>query len=145
MSDPSNTPSSASLIAQQPEDCNRLLLAALESGDLEASVDLYEPDAVLFKKSGEMMHGHEAIRQNNAFMVALKPRFTIDFIKTTVSADGKIATNRMKASFTGVAKDGRAIHSEINTLEVVRQQADGSWRFLIDDPFGSTRASLQER
>lgn len=144
MTDPSH-PSAAHAIARQPEDCNRLLLAALESGDLDASVALYEADAVLFKKSGEVLRGHEAIRQNNAFMVALKPRFTIDFLKTTVSGDGTIATNRMKASFTGVAQDGREINSEINTLEVVRQQADGSWRFLIDDPFGSTRATLQER
>lgn len=130
--------------ATHPEECNRLLLAALESGDIETSVALYESDAVLFRKNGSVMAGLEAIRKNNAAMIALKPTFTIDFIKATVSGDGTLATNRMRASFIGTGADGKPVQNRIHTLEVVRRQPDGSWRYIIDDPFGSMRDGMEE-
>lgn len=131
--------------ARHPAECNHILLAALEAGDIDTSVALYEPTAVLFKKSGEAITGLDAIRQNNAFLIALKPKFTIEFIKTTISGDGTLATNRMKATLTGAGADGRTIEGSIHTLEVVRKQADGTWRYIIDDPYGSMRASMKER
>jgi uncharacterized protein (TIGR02246 family) len=131
--------------AHHPEECNRMLLAALESGDIETSVDLYEPSAVLFKKSGQTMTGHEEIRKNNAFLIALKPQFNIEFIKTTFSGDGNLATNRMKAGMSGTSADGKKIEGQIHTLEVLRKQEDGSWRYIIDDTYGSMRSELQER
>jgi ketosteroid isomerase-like protein len=132
-------------IASHPEECNRILLAALESGDIETSVALYEPSAVLFRKSGQTMTGHEEIRKNNAFLIALKPRFTIEFIKTTLNADSTLATNRMKATMSGTNAEGKQIEGEIYTLEVLRKQEDGSWKYTIDDPYGSMRANLEER
>jgi ketosteroid isomerase-like protein len=131
--------------AAHPEECNRLLLASLESGDIETSVALYEASAVLFKKSGQTMTGHDEIRKNNAFLIALKPKFTIDFIKTTINGNGTLATNRMKASMSGTNAEGKKIDGDIYTLEVVRKQEDGSWRYVIDDPYGSMRANLEER
>jgi ketosteroid isomerase-like protein len=129
-------------VAHCPEECNRLLLAALETGDIEASVQLYEPGAVLFVRSGELLSGHMAIRDNNAKIIALKPTFYIEKIVTTINAEGDIATTRMKARLEGSRADGRRITSELHTLEVQRKQADGSWRYVIDDPFGSMRAQL---
>jgi uncharacterized protein (TIGR02246 family) len=135
---------SADNVARNPEDCNRILLAALEAGDIETSVALYEAGAVLFKKSGATMTGLDAIRASNAGLIALKPRFTIEFIKSTVSGDGTVATNRMRAHLDATRADGQPINDTIHTLEVVRQQADGSWRYIIDDPYGSMRASMAE-
>jgi uncharacterized protein (TIGR02246 family) len=142
---PQDTIRHPATIARLPEDCNRILLAALEAGDIETSVALYEPTAVLFKKSGETMTGHDAIRSANATLIALKPTFTIEFIKTALSGDGTIATTRMKASLAGTGADGRSIHGDIHTLEVLRKQTDGSWRYIIDDPYGSMRSSMIER
>ena len=139
-----NTSGVPAQAARQPEDCNRLLLAALESGDIEASVALYEPGAALFARSGEAMTGHEAIRANNAALIALKPRFHIERIVTTQNGDGSIATTRMKARLEGTRADGRPVRSELHTLEVLRRQGDGSWRYVIDDPFGSMRAQMED-
>jgi len=129
--------------ALAPEDCDRILLAALEAGDIETSVALYEPDAALFSKSGEVMTGHDAIRANNAALIALKPTFHIERIVTTVNGDGSIATTRMKARLEGKRPDGRPVKSAMHTLEVLRRQQDGSWRYVIDDPFGSMRAQME--
>jgi len=130
--------------ALSPEDCDRMLLAALERGDIDTSVALYEPDAVLFAKSGQVATGHEAIRASNAALIALRPTFHIERIVTTVSGDGSIATTRMKARLEGTRPDGRPVRSDLHTLEVLRRQADSSWRYVIDDPFGSMRAQMEE-
>lgn len=132
-------------IARKPEDCNRILLAALEAGDIETSVNLYEPGAVLFSKSGEAMTGHEAIRANNAALIALHPTFRIDEIIMTLSGDGTIATTRMKAQLNGARPDGKPVQGDIHTLEVLRKQPDGSWRYVIDDPYGSMRSAMAKR
>jgi ketosteroid isomerase-like protein len=129
--------------AREPEDCDRMLLAALQAGDIEASVALYEPGAALFAKSGEAVVGHEAIRASNAALIALKPVFHIERIVTTVSGDGSIATTRMKATLEGTRPDGRPVKSALHTLEVLRRQPDGSWRDVIDDPFGSMRDQME--
>lgn len=131
--------------AMHPEDCSRILIAALESGDLEASVAVYESEATLFKKSGETMTGLDAIRASNAGLIAMKPTFTVEFIKATISADGTLATNRMKADLSWTDKEGKAKQGSVDTLEVVRLQPDGSWRYVIDDPYGSMRAGMQSR
>ena len=137
--------SMSSTVADRPEECNRLLLAALERGDIEASVQLYEPGAVLFVRSGALLSGHAAIRENNAGIIALKPTFHIEKIVTTLNAEGDIATTRMKARLEGSRPDGRHVTSELHTLEVLRRQADGSWRYVIDDPFGSMRAQIDNK
>ncbi|MDB5759813.1 MAG: hypothetical protein JWM30_3102 [Burkholderia sp.] len=129
--------------AAAPEDCDRILLAALEAGDIETSVALYEPEAALFSKSGEVMIGHEAIRANNAALIALKPTFHIERIVTTMNGDGSIATTRMIARLEGTRADGKPVTSALHTLEVLRRQDDGSWRYVIDDPFGSMRGQME--
>lgn len=131
--------------ARIPEDCSRLLLAALQRGDLDGSVALYEPAAVLFQKSGKVMIGHDAIRAANAALIALKPTFHVERIVATVSGDGTLATTRVDAMLEGTSADGTPIRSTTHTLEVVRKQADGSWRFVIDDPFGGMRATMTPR
>lgn len=132
-------------LARTPEDCSRVLVAALESSDIELSVALYETSAVLFKKSGEVMTGLDAIRENNAGVIALKPKFTIAFIKATLSGDGTLATNRMKAELAFTKPDGQLVQTNVDTLEVLRRQEDGSWRYIIDDPYGSMRAGMKDR
>ena len=135
-------PAAGTSVAFKPEDCNLILLAALEAGDIDTSVNLYEPGAVLLAKSGETMTGHEAIRASNAALIALRPTFTIEEITVTLNGDGTIATTRMKARLEGTRPDGKPVKGEIHTLEVLRRQADGSWRYVIDDPFGSMRAAM---
>lgn len=128
--------------AYNPEDCDRLLMEAMEKGDIETTIALYEPDAVLFTESGDLMKGRDAIRRHNEEFISLKAKTTIGEIKAVISGDGSIATTRMKC--TSVFLDPRSrnqVRLLTNTLEVVRKQPDGTWRFVIDDPYGGTRAN----
>jgi len=134
--------SARSIPAYRPEDCDRLLIEAMERGDIETSVALYEPRAVLLAESGDIMEGRDAIRRHNEEFISLRTKTIIEEIKTTTSGDGSLATTRMKcASVFLDPKSGSRVRILTNTLEVVRKQADGTRRFVIDDPFGGTRGS----
>ena len=132
-----------SISANKPEDCDRLIVEAIEKGDIETSVALYEPDAVLFTEPDKLIKGLDAIRKQNEKSIAMKSKFTIHEIKTVTSGDGTIATTRMKITSVDMdPKSGKEVRNLINTLEVVRKQPDGTWRFVIDDPFGGNRANM---
>jgi uncharacterized protein (TIGR02246 family) len=129
--------------AYKPEDCDRLLIEAMERGDVETTVSLYEPDAVLLMESGDLLKGQDAIRKQNEKEIALKAKTTIEEIKTVVSGDGTLATTRMKCASAYVdPKTGNQVRMSVSTLEVVRKQPDGTWRFVIDDPFGGNRGNM---
>ena len=40
-------------------------------------------------------------------------------------------------SFTGTGPDGEAVKLTGHNADVLRRQADGSWRFVIDNPWGT--------
>ena len=128
--------------AYKPEDCDRLLIQAMESGDLETTVGLYEPEAVLFTESGDLVKIDEIQKHNQEF-IALKTKTNIEKIEAVMSGDGTLATTRMKcATVYKDPKTGKEVTMHTNSLEVVRKQPDGTWRFVIDDPFGGNRMNM---
>ena len=66
------------MAARKPEDCDNLLIEALNTGDLEAAVACYEPDASFVVEPGKVVTGHAAIREVLESWLALKPKLTIE-------------------------------------------------------------------
>jgi ketosteroid isomerase-like protein len=40
-------------------------------------------------------------------------------------------------TFTGTGPDGQLVQLSAKNADVLRRQADGSWRFVIDNPWGT--------
>jgi ketosteroid isomerase-like protein len=40
-------------------------------------------------------------------------------------------------SFTGTGPDGKPVKLAARSADVLRRQADGSWRIVIDNPWGT--------
>jgi uncharacterized protein (TIGR02246 family) len=122
------------MAARKPEDCDYLLVEAINKGDLETAVALYEPGASFVQESGQVVTGRAAIREVMQGFVALKPKFTIE-VKAVQSGD--LALLRGKWSVTGKNPDGTPLAMSGNSTEVVRRQPDGTWLFVIDNPRGA--------
>ena len=113
--------------AQNPEDLSRLFVEAMRAGDLDAVIALYESGAVMPDQQGDIRTGADAIRQEMAPFAAMKPDMTIETEKVIVAGD--IALSHSRWSMTKpTPMSGRAV-------EIARRQSDGSWLYLIDDPF----------
>ena len=119
--------------AASPEDLHRLFKQMLNSGDIDALVDLYAVDG-FFMARGAPARGSTAIRQELAKNVAVKP--TIQLATRRVVQAGDTALLLADWQFHGTTEDGGEVSTSGTSIEVARRQPDGSWRYVIDLPFG---------
>lgn len=118
--------------AQSPEELDQLFEKALNAGDLDALVALYEPQAVFVSEPGQTVTGTAAIREVLNAFVSLKPKITVD-VQTLGQLDN-IALTSAKWEMAGTGPDGQPVEMRGRSMEVCRRQADGTWLFIIDDP-----------
>jgi uncharacterized protein (TIGR02246 family) len=121
--------------ARTPEEMPRLWAENLIAGDLDALVELYEADAMLVAQPGEVVTGIEAIREALSGLIAMRPTFNIEGRK--VLQTGDIALSFADWTLAGTGPDGEPIEMAAQTSDVLRRQPDGSWRFVIDNPWGN--------
>jgi len=119
--------------AEAPEDLHKLFVQALNSGDLDALVALYAWDGFLMARGGPA-RGISAIREALAQYVAMKP--TIQLATQRVVQVGDTDLLMANWRFHGTATDGGHVLASGTSIEVARRQPDGSWRYLIDLPYG---------
>ena len=109
-------------------------VAALNDGDLDALVALYEPNASLMPAPGKVVQGSAAIRGALAGFVAAKPKMSATARTLAQSGDVALVSAEWQLEVDG--PDGKRANMSGRSVEVVRRQADGSFRFVIDFPFG---------
>jgi uncharacterized protein (TIGR02246 family) len=117
-----------------PQDTIRRFSALLAQGDLEALVDLYEPDAAFAPRPGELVTGREAIRAALRPFLALEPRMTGDIERVLVAGETALVANRW--TLTGTQPDGSPVELAGVSADVLSRRPDGSWGIAIDDPWG---------
>jgi uncharacterized protein (TIGR02246 family) len=116
-----------------PADLHPLVQDAFNAGDADALVALYEPDAVMATPDGETVRGHDAIRGQREGFIALGG--TISMVTRHAVEVDDIALLRNDWHFVA---DGMEFSSR--TAEVARRQDDGTWRYVIDHPYGGAEA-----
>ena len=82
-----------------------------------------------------LAHGSSGVRQSLAAFIAMKG--TLDLKVTRVLEAGGLAFVAGVWSFTGTGSDGKLVTLTGRNGDVLRRQADGSWRFVIDNPWGT--------
>jgi uncharacterized protein (TIGR02246 family) len=123
------------MFTRTPEELPRLWAETFIAGDLDALVALYEEDATLVAQPGEIVTGIDAIREALSAFLATQPRFDLEVRK--VLQTGDLALSFADWTLVGTGPDGEAIEMAAQTSDVLRRQPDGSWRFVIDNPYGS--------
>jgi len=64
----------------------------------------------------------------------MKPRIKLDGKKLAEAGD--IALTTSKWVLEGTGPDGKPMKMEGQSAEVARRQPDGTWLFVIDNPYG---------
>jgi len=123
--------------ARNPEEIHRLWAEAYNASDLESLVALYESGAALVPQPGQAPGvGSSAIRDVLQSFLAQKGELGIEIETTSVIEAGDQALLSSRLCLTGVGRDGKPVAITHNSSEAARRQADGSWRYVIDNPFG---------
>ena len=115
---------------------NRAWRDAFNAGDLERLMTMYEPDAVLVPgPDAEPIQGHDAIAASLTWFLSLSGR--LEFTPRYWLASGDLALASMAFEMTGGHDaDGNPVTLAGVTTELARRQPDGSWKYVIDHPFG---------
>jgi ketosteroid isomerase-like protein len=124
--------------ANTPEEVNRLIGEAITSGDMDAALSLYEPDATFAMPSafGEgSVTGHDGLREAFSGFLAMSPELTVNAEKTLLSGDTAMVTGNW--TLKGRDAEGNDVDASGRYADVVRRQPDGSWLYVIDNPNGS--------
>ncbi|MEX2238224.1 MAG: SgcJ/EcaC family oxidoreductase [Dehalococcoidia bacterium] len=118
--------------AKSPEEMNDLFEKAMNSAGVEALVALYEPEGVLVASPDQVATGHDAIREALGAYLAGKPQLTMEAGPIQVVGDIALSVHGWKMKIEG--PDGP---SELKgtAAEVMRRQPDGTWLFVVDNPF----------
>lgn len=123
--------------ARHPEELHRLWAEAYNASDLESLSALYEDEAMLVHRPGEKPAvGRGAIREVLQDFVAQQGDLRIEIESTGVIVAGELASLRSRWRLAGTGRDGKPVALVHNSMEVARRQADGCWRYVIDNPFG---------
>jgi ketosteroid isomerase-like protein len=123
----------ASPRADAPEDVDRLFAECLNAGDVAGVVALYEPGATLVRPGGAAVESG-TIEASVRSWVDNELTLQCNVIAVHGSGDTRVLYNDWRGTRRGPC--GELLNIAGKALEVVRRQPDGSWLFLIDDPFG---------
>ena len=121
-------------MAHSPNDTVRQLIAAINSGNLDAAVALYEPSGVLLSPEGQPARGTAELRAALQSFIAMKPR--LESQAERVFESGDLALYLSRWSLHGTDPSGKAITMTGESTDVLRRQAGGSWLIAIDNPWG---------
>lgn len=116
-----------------PEQVHLTWLDAINAGDIEAVLQLYEAESAIVNPEGELVGGLDAVREITAGLLALEPHFELRVAR--VLECGDVALLLSPWTMAGTA-DGSPLTLQGTTTDVVRRGADGTWRFVIDNPTG---------
>ena len=112
---------------------NGAFAEAVNSGDLERMLALYEPEAVLAPRPGEQAHSLGEIRAALHELLSLGGE--MESRNVWCIQVGELALLRGEWRLRGTAPDGSPLELASRTAEVVRRQPDGSWLYVIDHAF----------
>lgn len=118
-----------------PEQMNATFVRAFNSGQIENLMLLYQPDALLIRLDGSVARGTEEIR--NELVKLLTIGVKADGYNQFALIHGDTALLRANFLITVINENGQEAQMKGSSSEVIKQQPDGSWLYVIDHPFGA--------
>lgn len=118
-----------------PEQVLESIVTGINSGDLDSLMPLYESGAAFAGQPGNLAHGTSGVREALTGFISMKGK--LDLEVTHVLEVGDLALVTGVWSFDGTGPDGQPVRLEAKNADVLRRQSDGTWRFVIDNPWGT--------
>lgn len=120
------------MTVRSPEDIDPTFQAAFNAKDGETILSLYEADGAFVLPTGDVIHGPAAIGEALGPFFAMDP--TMNLKTEKILRAGDVALVYSSWTVTGTAEDGSAVAMAGDSKVVVREQADGTWKLVLDDP-----------
>jgi uncharacterized protein (TIGR02246 family) len=120
------------MAVSHPDQIHGTFLTAVNAKDVDALLDLYDPDGINVELDGSQTTGRDALRASFAGLAGAVRRIEGSTRKVFVAGDVALTSSTWTAEF--VLPDGSIVQQQGTSTEVSRRQPDGTWRIVIDDP-----------
>ena len=117
-----------------PQQVLQSIVTGINSGNLDSLMPLYEREAAFATQPGDLAPGVPGIRAALNGFISMNG--TLDLEVTRVLEVDDLALVVGVWSFNGTGPDGEPVQLAAKNADVLRRQTDGSWRFVIDNPWG---------
>jgi len=118
-----------------PEQVLETIVTGINSGDLDSLMPLYESDAAFVPEPGALAHGAPGVSEALSGFIAMQGELDIQVTRVLEVDDLALVIGEW--SFEGTAPDGEPVQLAARNADVLRRQSDGTWRFVIDNPWGT--------
>lgn len=105
--------------------------ARFNAADVDGLVDLYVSNVTFINPQGKVINSKAGVREDFVEAFKLKPQLVLHDRKHIVYRNIALTTNR--STMTLPNPDGTKQTLQGGGIEVLQRQADGGWRFIIDD------------
>lgn len=119
----------------EPDDVHRTYMEAINTGNIDSLISLYESDACFVLQPGQIVNGVENIHKIHKNFINMNGK--MDAKVKRVIKTKNLALVITDWSFTGTGTDGQPVHLVSSATDVMRKQSDGTWRIIIDNPWGT--------
>jgi len=118
-----------------PEEVLSSVAEGINTGNLDSLMKLYEADAYFASQPGQLAKSPESVRQSLRSFIDLKGKLDLKVKRVIQASD--LALVITEWSFSGTGPDGNSVNMAAKSADVLRLQIDGTWRFVIDNPWGT--------
>jgi uncharacterized protein (TIGR02246 family) len=119
---------------ETPDGVIRRFSERLNEGDVDGALALYDPEATFVAEPGTSVSGTEEIRAALERFAALEPELGGEIELVREAGGVALVVNRWSLRGRG---PGGPVEMGGRSADVLRRQEDGTWRVLIDDPWGA--------
>jgi ketosteroid isomerase-like protein len=118
-----------------PEQVLESIVDGINSGNLESLMPLYENEAAFATRPGSLAHSAPGISEALSGFISMNGKLDLEVTRVLEVDDLALVIGTW--SFDGTGPDGEPVRLEAKNADVLRRQGDGTWRFVIDNPWGT--------
>lgn len=118
-----------------PEEVLNSVTEGINAGDLDSLVTLYEPLACFASQPGQLAKSPDGILESLRGFIDMNGKLDLKVKRVLRASDVALVTTEW--SFSGTGSNGKRVDITAKSADVLRQQPDGTWRFVIDNPWGT--------
>ena len=121
--------------AATPERVLEAIVTGINSGNLESLMPLYESEAAFATEPGSLAHGPAGIAEALNGFISMQGKLDLEVTRVLEADDLALVIGVW--TFNGTGPDGQPVRLAARNADVLRRQTDGTWRFVIDNPWGT--------
>jgi ketosteroid isomerase-like protein len=118
-------------LPKRAEDAHATLAAAFNTGDVATVMSMYDTSGIIVPEPNKPVSGNDKFEESIKAILSIKGKMEIKTVYCLQTGD--IALGRSEWSIT----DGADVKISAKGIEVMKRQADGAWKIIIDQAFGA--------